>query len=202
MGKLVLLAIAAALLYFFLRAKKSSYSNESSSKRAYITNSMKLIEAKNAQIIQLSKKTVKIVGIGFILLLITVFLAFKIKILIFLIPISLYLMGHIFLMSNHIKACKDQQIYFNPQTNEMSIHYIQGTVLAFNLVHEVLKVEKIESIQNSRGVFYGYYRLTLKQKQVHIPYLVMDNLPANQLFVDALQAHFKISTERRLFPII
>ncbi|MNN91657.1 hypothetical protein D3C81_2097980 [compost metagenome] len=63
-------------------------------------------------------------------------------------------------------------------------------------------MQKIESVQTTRGLLYGYYRIKLKDQLLEIPYLLAENKPTNNLFFDTLTQNFKIETQKRIFPII
>ncbi|MGJ1316338.1 hypothetical protein, partial [Sphingobacterium multivorum] len=97
---------------------------------------------------------------------------------------------------------KSQQIWYNAKTNEVFIEQLKGENYAFNMFKDIEAVQKIESIQTTKGLLYGYYRLKLKNKIVEIPYLVAENKPVNNLFFDTINQNFTITVQKRIFPII
>lgn len=162
-----------------------------------------VIDTSPQLIRRVTKSTLRTVGIGFLLLLIALVLGMKIKILWILIPLSLYLIGQLFVYTNHIKSTKDQRIYFNPETYEVLVDYVKDQPLSFNLMRDIVSVSEIKSVQKNRDTLFGYYKLRLKQGTVVIPYLIEQNENAmNRQFFTYLNENFKIEVESKLFPII
>lgn len=153
---------------------------------------------------QITRSTLRTVGIGFLLLFIALVLGIKIKILWILLPLSFYLIGQLFVYTNHIKSTKDQRIYFNTDTYEVLVDYIKKQPLSFNLMRDVIRVSEVKSVQKNRDTLFGYYKLLLKQGAVVvIPYLIEQNRAGtNQMFFTYLNENFKIEVESKLFPII
>jgi len=167
-----------------------------------LKSGFQLIEASPAIIQANLKKTISNAIMGVILILVTVLLFVKIKIVLFLLPIAFFLLGYIFLFNNHFSKIKSQQIWYNAKTNEVFIEQLKGENYAFNIFKDVDGIQKIESIQTTKGLLYGYYRLKLKNRILEIPYLVAENQPVNNLFFDTLAQNFKIDVQKRIFPII
>lgn len=146
------------------------------------------------------KKTMLTIGTGIILLLIIIVIAAKFKIALIMLPISLYLIGQFFLFNNHIKILKKQRVLFNTQSNEVSVEYMSGKKLHFNLLSDIKEVREFRSVQKNNGVLLGYFELFTEHDKVIIPYLVAENLRTKPFF-DKLQL-FKREIETKLFPII
>jgi len=201
----IIIALIGLLLYFIARRFMLAGGNDTAIVRANQRQHFVLIDTSSPLISRVTKSTLRTVGIGFVLLLIVIILGMKIKILWILIPLSLYLIGQLFVYTNHIKSTKDQRIYFNLETYEVLVDHIKDQPLSFNLMRDVVSVSEIKSVQKNRDTLFGYYKIRLKQGQgsVVIPYLVEQNKkPANRLFFTYLHENFKIEVESRLFPII
>lgn len=139
---------------------------------------------------------------GVVLILITVLLFVKIKIVLFLLPIAFFLIGYLFLFNNHFSKIKSQQIWFNTKTNEVFVEQLRADNYTFNIFRDIQGVQQVESIQTTRGLLYGYYRIKLKDHILEIPYLLAENKPANNLFFETISQNFKIDIQKRIFPII
>src|SRR5690606_24269825 len=201
----IIIALIGLLLYFIARRFMLAGGNDTAIVRANQRQHFVLIDTSSPLISRVTKSTLRTVGSGFVLLLIVIILGMKIKILWILIPLSLYLIGQLFVYTNHIKSTKDQRIYFNLETYEVLVDHINDQPFSFTLLRDVVSVSEIKSVQKNRDTLFGYYKIRLKQGQgsVVIPYLVEQNKkPANRLFFTYLHENFKIEVESRLFPII
>lgn len=199
--RLLIIGLILLVAYLMIRKKFNFFeSSDTSSKN--LKSGFQLIEAPAALIRSTLKKTISNVLMGLLLILITVLLFVKIKIVLFLLPIAFFLIGYFFLFNNHFSKIKSQQIWFNAKTNEVFVEQLQAENYAFNIFKDVVAVQKIESIQTTRGLLYGYYRIKLKDQLLEIPYLLAENKPANNLFFETLAQNFKIETQKRIFPII
>ncbi|MDF2518726.1 MAG: hypothetical protein K0R59_4022 [Sphingobacterium sp.] len=199
--KLLIIGIIILIAYLMIR-KKFNFFESSDTDAKSLKSGFQLIEAPAALIRSTLKKTISNVVIGLVLILITILLFVKIKIVLFLLPIAFFLIGYFFLFNNHFSKIKSQQIWFNAKTNEVFVEQLRAENYAFNIFQDVLAVQKIESIQTTRGLLYGYYRIKLKDQLLEIPYLLAENKPANNLFFETLVQNFKIETQKRIFPII
>ena len=193
-----LLILAA---YLMIR-KKFNFFGFSEDMSRNLKSGFQLIEDSSPVIQANLKKSVSNAIMGIVLILITVLLFTKIKIVLFLLPIAFFLLGYIFLFNNHFSKLKSQQIWYNAKTNEVFIEQLKGENYAFNMFQDIQAVQKIESIQTTKGLLYGYYRLKLKNRILEIPYLVAENKPVNNLFFDTIAQNFKIDVQKRIFPII
>lgn len=199
----IIVALVGLLVYLIARRFILTSVGNTSIVKASQRQHFVLIDTSPQLIRRVTKSTLRTVGIGFLLLMITLVLGMKIKILWILIPLSLYLIGQFFVYTNHIKSTKDQRIYFNLETYEVLVDYIKDQPLSFNLMRDVMSVSEIKSVQKNRDTLFGYYKLRLKQGAVVIPYLVEQNdNRVNKLFFTYLNENFKIEVESRLFPII
>lgn len=199
----IIIALVGLLVYFF--AKKFMLANvaDNSLVRASQRRQFMVIDTTPRLIKRVTRGTLRTVGIGFMLFLIVLLLGMKIKILWILLPLSLYLIGQLFVYTNHIKTTKDQRIYFNPDTYEVLVDHIKEQPLSFNLIRDVIHVSEVKSVQKNRDTLFGYYKLRLKQGTVVIPYLVEQSENAmNRVFFTYLNENFKIEVESKLFPII
>jgi len=199
--RLLIIGLILLVAYLMLR-KKFNFFEASDTNSKNLKSGFQLIEAPAALIQSTLKKTISNVIMGLVLILITVLLFVKIKIVLLLLPIAFFLIGYLFLFNNHFSKIKSQQIWFNAKTNEVFVEQLKAENYAFNIFQDVQAVQKIESVQTTRGLLYGYYRVKLKDQLLEIPYLLAENKPANKLFFDTLTQNFKIETQKRIFPII
>ena len=199
----VVIALVGLLVYLIARRFMLTSVGNTSIVKASQRQHFVVIDTSPQLIRRVTKSTLRTVGIGFLLLLIALVLGMKIKILWILIPLSLYLIGQFFVYTNHIKSTKDQRIYFNLETYEVLVDHIKDQPLSFNLMRDVVSVSEIKSVQKNRDTLFGYYKLSLKQGAVVIPYLIEQNdNSVNRLFFTYLNENFKIEVESKLFPII
>jgi len=201
MFKFILIAALVGFLLYILYNRFVKPSIHRSAGKTIKTNGYQLIEATNHTIAKTANMTLTSVVIGFILFIIVLLLAIKIKILLILLPISLYLIGQLFLLSNHVKHTKKQQLWFNTETSNVFLEMVDEENLNFNLLRDVIAVKEVKSVQKTRGLLYGYYILDLSNQQIKLPYLLAEN-HANNYFFDTLRSNFKIEVESKLFPII
>ncbi|RKE56393.1 hypothetical protein [Sphingobacterium detergens] len=199
--RLLIIGLILLVAYLMLR-KKFNFFEASDTNSKNLKSGFQLIEAPAALIQSTLKKTISNVIMGLVLILITVLLFVKIKIVLLLLPIAFFLIGYLFLFNNHFSKVKSQQIWFNAKTNEVFVEQLKAENYAFNIFQDVQAVQKIESVQTTRGLLYGYYRIKLKNQLLEIPYLLAENKPTNNLFFDTLTQNFKIETQKRIFPII
>jgi len=199
--RFLIIGLIILLAYLMIRKKFNLFGFSEDMSRN-LKSGFQLIEASPAIIQANLKKTISNAIMGVILILVTVLLFVKIKIVLFLLPIAFFLLGYIFLFNNHFSKIKSQQIWYNAKTNEVFIEQLKGENYAFNIFKDVDGIQKIESIQTTKGLLYGYYRLKLKNRILEIPYLVAENQPVNNLFFDTLAQNFKIDVQKRIFPII
>lgn len=199
----IIIALVGLLVYLLARRFMLTNVGNTSIVRASQRQHFVEIDTSPKLIRRVTKSTLRTVGIGFLLLLIALVLGMKIKILWILIPLSLYLIGQLFVYTNHIKYTKDQRIYFNPETYEVLVDYIKDQPLSFNLMRDIVSVSEIKSVQKNRDTLFGYYKLRLKKDTVVIPYLIEQNESVmNRQFFTYLNENFKIEVESKLFPII
>ena len=201
--KILLIVFLVGILVYFLSRRFFMSGNSTAVVRATHRNSFLLVDTSPQVLSSVSKRTLWTVGIGFILFLIILVLGIKIKIIWIALPLSLYLIAQLLVYTNHVKAVRDQRVYFDPTSNEVWIERIGGSPIYFNLLQDVKKVTEVKSVQQNRGVLFGYYELKLHHGHVFIPYLVEQHQHTNnKLFFDRLNQHFSIVLETKLFPVI
>lgn len=188
----------AVLIYFTLRRLNFFNFNKPPQR----TKSSRVIEISTpTQLLKRGlKRTLYTVGSGLILLVLIVILAAKFKIALIMLPISIYLIAQFFVLNNHIKIVRDQQIHYDSETQDVHIEWVNGKFLEFNLLKDVTELKEIRAVQKNNGLHMGYYQLSVGQKLVYLPYLLQEN-PDNKPFFDKLQL-FNRSIESKLFPII
>lgn len=202
MTKVILIVGLILFLLYYISKKLSASFTASNSPSIIVKNGYQKIDTSKVIIADTSQKVMKNVGIGAILLIIMLALIIKIKILLFLFPIAIYMIGYLFLFKNHLKKTTSQVIWYNQQTEDVIIESITKDPYQFNLLRDVKAVQQIESIQNTKGLLFGYFRLKTQKEVIEIPYLVFQNNPSNHLFFDSLQKNFKIDIQKKIFPII
>lgn len=200
MNKILLIVILVAVLVYFLSRRimikgKSTAIQQANNKGFY------LVESGNPIIQKTIKSTLFSVGIGVVLFIITIFLALKIKIILFMLPISLYLMSQLFLLNNQLKYVKDQRIWFNPNTNTVQIEWLSGNQVSFNLLTDVQQIKAIKSVQRNNQILFGYYELLVHNNQIFLPFMLEDN-QLNNRFFKVLKENHAIASKSSLFPII
>lgn len=199
---LLIAALVGLLFYLFFRRFFMSKDAQSivryQGKKDFI-----LVDTNRKLIGNAMQSTLWTVGIGFFIFLIVLILGMKIKILWIALPLALYLIGQLFVYTNHVKFTRDQRIYFNPLNQMVLVDFLKGPSLSFHMLTDVLKVTEVKAVQKNRNIIYGYYKLSLKQGQLIVPYLVEQNdSPQNKQFFQLLNKNYPITVERRLFPII
>lgn len=199
--KLLIVGLILLVSYLLIR-KKFNFSGSEDINSKNLKSGFQLIEAPAALIQSTLKKTISNALMGVVLILITVLLFVKIKIVLFLLPIAFFLIGYLFLFNNHFSKIKSQQIWFNTKTNEVFVEQLRADNYTFNIFRDIQGVQQVESIQTTRGLLYGYYRIKLKDHILEIPYLLAENKPANNLFFETISQNFKIDIQKRIFPII
>lgn len=200
MQKLILILLLVAVLIYFLsrklQAAGKSMAVQRQAKQGYI-----LVEGGGQVINKIIKNTLFSVGIGLVLFVITILLAMKVKILLIMLPISLYLMGQILLLNNQLKYAKDQQIWYNPNNNDVLVEWLSGNKLQFNLLRDIQQVKSIKAVQKNNQVLLGYYELTIHNNQLFIPYLIEEN-QVNTRFFKTLKDNYPVKAKSTLFPMI
>lgn len=199
MSKFIIIAILIGTLVFFIARRlmnTSLFAPKRFDRPGFIP-----IEADNTIVNRTIKTTLGSVGIGFLLLLIVLFLGMKIKILFFLLPISFYLMGQLFLLANHINHTKKQQVWFNPKTNDIFIENKKQGSTTVNLYRDIREVREIKSLQKNRDILFGYIKLITDVGDVHIPFLYRENR-YNNFFFDSLRQDFDVKSTSVFFPFI
>ncbi|CDS92197.1 MULTISPECIES: hypothetical protein [Sphingobacterium] len=202
MTKIILIAGLILFLLYYISKKLSASFTASNSPAIIVKNGYQKIDTSKVIIADTSQKVMKNVGIGAILLIIMLALIIKVKLLLFLLPISIYMMGYLFLFKNHLKKTTSQVIWYNKQTADVMIESLTEKTYRFNLLSDVQAVQQIESIQNTKGLLFGYFRIKTKEEIIEIPYLVYQNNPSNQDFFSSLKSNYKIDLQKKIFPII
>lgn len=202
MTKIILIAGLILFLLYYISKKLSASFTASNSPAIIVKNGYQKIDTSKVIIADTSQKVMKNVGIGAILLIIMLALIIKVKLLLFLLPISIYMMGYLFLFKNHLKKTTSQVIWYNKQTADVMIESLTEKTYRFNLLSDVQAVQQIESVQNTKGLLFGYFRIKTKEEIIEIPYLVYQNNPSNQDFFSSLKSNYKIDLQKKIFPII
>ena len=200
MQKVLIVLILVVIVLYFLSRKIVKSSN----RKTVYNNNQKgylLIESGSAIISRATKNTLFSVAIGVVLLIITLWLALKVKIILLMLPISLYLISQIFLLSNQLKYVKNQQIWYNPNTNDVQIEWTSGNKASFNLLRDVSQLRAVKSVQKNNQILFGYYEISVRNNQIYIPFLIEDNA-RNSLFFKTLKENFQLQTKSSLYPII
>ena len=200
MGKVLIIGILIALLAFFIMRKLRLFNNTTNSKKVGISKEIIEINTPLPILNQILKKTLITVGTGVVLLIVMVVLMAKFKIALLMLPISLYLIGQFFILNNHIRTIKNQRIFFNTQTNQVTISDLSGHDYEFNLLINTHSIKEYKSVQRNNGVLLGYYEIITEYNKIYIPYLAAEN-PQTKPFFDKLQLFDRV-VESKLFPII
>ncbi|GEM64808.1 hypothetical protein SF1_27900 [Sphingobacterium faecium NBRC 15299] len=202
MTKIILIAGLILFILYYISKKLSASFTASNSPAIIVKNGYQKIDTSKVIIADTSQKVMKNVGIGGVLLIIMLALIIKVKLLLFLLPISIYMMGYLFLFKNHLKKTTSQVIWYNKQTADVMIESLTEKTYRFNLLSDVQAVQQIESIQNTKGLLFGYFRIKTQEEIIEIPYLVYQNNPSNQDFFNSLKSNYKIDLQKKIFPII
>lgn len=203
MLKFLWIIILLAVLVYFIARRFFIASPTTTLVKATAKNGYKLIDTNGQLIGRVTKSTMSTVGLGILLFIGILLLGMKFKIIWIALPLSLYLIGQIFVYTNHVRATKDQRIYFDPENNEVLVDRLKTDALRFNLLRDVTKVTEVRSVQKNKGTLFGYYKLKVQGNVVVVPYLIeQNNTYYNKLFFERLNASFKIQLETKLFPIV
>ncbi|UIR57228.1 hypothetical protein LZQ00_05290 [Sphingobacterium sp. SRCM116780] len=202
MTKIILIAGLLLFLLYFISKKLKATFTESNSPAIIVKNGYQKIDTTKVIIADTSQKVLKNAGIGFVLLIIMLALIVKVKILLFLLPIAIYMIGYLFLFTNHLKRTKNQVIWYNQQNNEVIVESLTKEPYRFNILKDVRMVQQVESIQHTKGLLFGYFRLKTKDEIIEIPYLIWENLPNNETFFNTLKSNFKIDIQKKIFPTL
>jgi hypothetical protein len=199
MIKIIIIAALIAMLIFSIVRKLNLFGSWSTTQ--HLSSPSEIIEISAPLSIYKSavKKTLITVGIGVLLLLITIVLASKFKIVLIMLPVSFYLIGQFFILNNHLKITKHQRIVYNSITHEMQVEN-NNKIQVFNLLTDVKKVSEVKSVQKNNGQLFGYFILHTQTENYYIPYVIAQN-PQTKPFFDKLQL-FDREIETKLFPII
>ena len=200
MIKIILIGALIAMLIFSIVRKLNLFGSWSTTQRLSTPSEIIEVSAPISIYKSAVQKTLLTVVIGIVLLLVIIILASKFKIALIMLPVSLYLIAQFFLLNNHLKSARNQQIIFNTRTNEVQVELDKGKIYTFNLLNDVNKVSEIKSVQSNNGILFGYYKIHTSQNIIYIPYLISHNLQTKPFF-DKLQL-FDREIETKLFPII
>ncbi len=201
MGKLLIIGILVlAFIYLILRRFNifSSINNSVSSQQTH--NGIIEIGIPILMLKSTVKKTFITIGSGIFILLITLVLAAKFKIALIMLPISLYLIGQYFLLSNHIKVVRSQRIVFDTKTNDVMVELADKNVFSFNLDRDIKSLKEFKSVQKNNGIEFGFYQLKTNRYIINIPHLVTNNSQTKPFFAKLDRLDKQIET--KLFPII
>lgn len=201
--RILLILLLLAILLYYLSRRFFMKTPDTTVAYAPQQHNLQLVDSTAQLISAAARSTLVTVGIGIALFFVFLLVGLKIKILWVGIPLSLYLIGQLFVYSNHIKALKAQRIFFDPQLADVLVSYNGGQTMRFNILRDVRSVDEVKSVQQNKGVLFGYYKLRLEKGQLIVPYLIEQNKnPINRAFFDCLNQNFKIELETKLFPII
>lgn len=195
---LIIGALLGILLYYSFRRLKHSFGLASvkKSRPGYIALEVDPADTKRA-----IRSTALTVGTGAILFLIILLVGLKIKILLILLPIALYLIGQIFLLANQMNATRSRKVWFNPQTSDLWIEDVSQGNYSLNIYRDITAVKTVGAIQQNRDVFFGYHELLTTKGSLRLPSLLSENRQ-NNFFFDTLRDGFDIKPHRSLFPLL
>lgn len=199
MTKIIIIGALIAILFYSI-VRKLGGMNSSYTQRLSTPSEIIAISASLAIYKSLLRKTLLSVGTGALILLVCIILAAKFKIALIMLPLSFYLIGQFFVLSNHIKAVKKQRIFYNRNTHDMEVDFADGKKIKFNLLTDTIKVKEVKAVQKNNGVLLGYFSLKTHSHTVNIPYLIALN-GDTQPFFNTLQS-FDREIETKLFPVI
>lgn len=199
MIKLLFIAILIGTLLYFVGRRLFNFGRKPGNSlppRGYIH-----LSVDNRVTNQVIQSSILTVCTGFILFLLILFLGMKVHILLILLPVSLYLMGQLFLVANHLASTRKVAIWYNPMTKGMRLQTKDGRIFDLNLYTDIDKVVKINAVQRNRKVLLGVYELTGSRMQFRISNLLTDN-PKNEPFFQDVEQHFDPKVSTHLFPTV
>lgn len=200
MNKIILIGILLVAFIYLIMRRFSFFSSSNLIASNKVNSSIIEVGIPIRLLKQTIKKTFLTIAAGFALLLITLVLAAKFKIALIMLPISLYLIGQYFLLSNHIGHIKKQRLVYDTKTSDMMVELDDKNVFSFNLNRDLIQVKEYRSVQKNNGVELGYIQLKTQHYTLTIPSLVSHN-PQTKPFFDHLK-RFDKQIETKLFPII
>ncbi len=195
---LIIGAVLGVLLFYSFRRLKQSFSVDSSRK---LKSGFIQLDADSGDTNRAIRSTMMTVATGLILLVITLLLGMKIKILFILLPIACYLIGQVFLLANHLNALRKNHVWFNPETSTLWMEPIGEPAFTLNIYQDVKKVDLVIAVQQNRSVLFGYYNLHTKNGSIKLPSLLAENA-GNNFFFNTLREGFEIKSTRSLFPLL
>ncbi|KGE13201.1 hypothetical protein [Sphingobacterium deserti] len=201
--RILLLVILVAILMYYISRRFFMKGPTTSIMKPTQQHNLQLVDSDTQVIAKAAKSTLVTVGIGIILFFVILLIGFKIKILWIALPLALYLIGQLFVYSNHLKAIRKYRMYYDPEQADVLVYNAAGESMHFNLLRDVQSVSEVKSVQANKGTLFGYYKLRTSKGELVIPYLVEQHgASINRQFFDALNQNFKIEVETKLFPII
>ncbi len=201
MKVLILVALFGFLLYLFWR-RFSMAGPQTAISKVRRSNTFLLIDSSHTTLSQATRATLWTVASGFILLILILLIGLKIKILWLILPLSLYLIGQLFVYTNHVRTSKDQRVFYDPNTGEVHVDYIKKNAIEFNINEDIISVNEVRSVQKNKGLLFGYYKLNTSKGIVILPYLIAQNqTEVNRQFFKQIRS-YKRAVETKLFPII
>lgn len=138
---------------------------------------------------------------GFGLLLVILLLGMKIKILFILLPISIYLIIQLFVITNHLSSMRKVSLWYNADSKDATLFLKGGREIHFNLSRDVEKVERIDAVQKNRKILLGVYRFSGTQFEFGLSSLLSENR-ANRFFFDDVDRYFRPAVRTTLLPLV
>lgn len=154
------------------------------------------LETPHAKVMKETKTGAAVFFMGFLIAILIFLLMKKLVVLLFLAPLSIYLMMQLLVVLNHVRHTENVLYWYNLDSGEIIFKIKKQRPIKFNMYKDILEIEKIESIQTSRGLAPYFYILILDGRKVFLSYLQENN--RDDRFFQTLKDNFDIQGRKKL----
>lgn len=158
------------------------------------------LETPHAKVMKEIKTGVAVFFMGFLIAVLIFFLMRKLVVLLFMAPLGIYLMMQLLVVLNHVRHTENVLYWYNLDSGEIIFKIKSQRAVKFNMYKDILEVEKVESIQMSRGLSPYFYVLILDGRKVFISYLHENE--RHYRFFQTLKDNFDIQSRKKLNTFI
>lgn len=124
------------------------------------------------------------------------FLATRLAVLLLLLPISIYLLLQLAVVLSHIHYIQNAQFWYSTKTGDIIYKLKKDRPIKFNLFRDVTHVNKVESIQSTRGLEVYFYHVQLSGRSVRLSFLHKNK--SSEILFRTLHDNFNITTVKKL----
>lgn len=158
------------------------------------------LETPHAKVVKEIKAGAAVFFMGFLIAVLIFFLMRKLAVLLFLAPLGIYLMMQLLVVLNHVRHTENVLYWYNLDSGEIIFKIKNQRAVKFNMYKDIVEVEKVESIQTSRGLSPYFYTLILDGRKIFISYLHENE--RHHRFFQTLKDNFEIKSQKKLNTFI